>query len=369
VEELARQGKFVINWAGVNVTGDIARFLKEVTYVDHEEAASDEATIVLDNSEGLWSGDWYPTCGDTLELYIGYTDALVWAGLFEIDEVVMKGTPHEVEVKCIAAYMTKALRTKNNKAFEAQTLKQIAQYFCTKHSFTLVDDTSNMLSQINLERKTQEDKTDLQFLTELATEYGFIFSVRGKKMVFTDYYTLDNADSKKSLSIYQICNYSITDKTYDTYASAKFIGRNSRENKLTTQYMTWGDELVTENILSLKGDASTHNMAERKLKAGIWNKNRFKQAGTLNDIPGDPSLVSGINIDLTGLLNASGKYHITTSSHTISGEGAYTTSLEIRKTGTIPKPERVPPKKDEKETFDTDVDDYLQNTETEEETE
>ena len=92
-----------------------------------------------------------------------------------------------IEIKTIASWITKALRTRNNKAFEAMSLKQVALFFCGKHGLTLVDKSSISISQINLERKTQENKTDLAFLSELAKEYGFLFSVKGNQLVFIDY--------------------------------------------------------------------------------------------------------------------------------------------------------------------------------------
>lgn len=348
MEEIAIQPYFRILWNSKDITTDLKAFNSAVTYTDHEEGASDDVQIDLDNGEGLWSNDWYPSEGDTLELFIGYTDKLVSTGLFQVDELTLTGPPDQISIKAISSFISKSLRTKNNKAFEAQTLKQIAQYFCTKHGLSLVDETGSMLSQIYLDRKTQEDKTDLQFLAELATEYGFIFSVKGDKLVFTSYYNLDNAPAVKDISVKQIGSYSLTEKTYDTYASSTIVKRVSRKKSLIDD--------TQEDILNTTADKQVHRghvenakQAEIVNKSGLWNKNRFKQAGSINDLPGDPELVAGINFNLTGIGQSSGTYHIVKSIHTISGDGAYTTSLEVRRTGTIPKPKRVPPPAKEKE--------------------
>lgn len=348
MEEVARQADSVIIWNGKNITTEISRFLNSLTYTDKEEFESDEINIILDDSEGLWSGDWYPQEGDTVEVYIGYTDKYTHSGLFQVDEIVFTGKPDQIEIKAIAAGITQKLRTRNSKAFEEQTLNQIAQYFCKKHNLKLVDNTNSMLNQINLERKTQEEKTDLAFLTELATEYGFIFSIRGDLLIFTSYYELDNGPSIKSIDKNQLSNYSIKEKTYDTYASALISQRDSK----TGQVVKWQatevlDVKVTDQAL-FKGRVENKTQAEARVKGGLWNKNRFKQSGELNDMPGDPELVSGVNFDLTGLNNMSGKWHITSSVHHMSGQNAYTTSLEIRKTGSIPKPRAVPKVKKEK---------------------
>lgn len=351
MEEIAKQPDCRILWNGKNITTDLKAFNGSISYTDNEEGASDDIELTLDNGEGLWSNDWYPQEGDTMEVFIGYTDKMVNAGLFQIDELTLSGPPDKISIKAIASFVTLSLRSRNNKAFEAQTLKQIASYFCTKHKLKLIDETQSMLSQIYLERKTQEDKTDLQFLAELAKEYGFIFSVKGESLIFTSYYNLDNAAPVKDISINQIGNYSITEKTFDTYSDATITKRVTRKNKVIkdtqTDILNW-----TANSKVQSGHVENQQQAEIKNKSGLWNKNRFRQSGTLNDLPGDPELVAGVNFNLTGLGLASGTYHIVKSSHTITGDGAYTTTLEIRKTGTIPAPKRVPAPAKEKEPFD-----------------
>ena len=136
-------------------------------------------------------------------------------------------------------------------------------------------------------------------------------------------------------------SYSLTNKTFDTYASVSIVHRNPRKGKLIKYDIS--DILNTNSsdkeIFTGKVDNSAH--AEQRVKGGLWGKNKFKETGNLNDMQGDPLLVAGNNFDLTGFGLASGKYHIVTSTHTISGGSVYTTSLEIRKTGTIPKPKRV----------------------------
>lgn len=366
--EIANKPLAKIIWNGKNVTGDLQPFLSSVTYTDNEEGAADDVSIVLDNGSGLFSGDWYPAEGDVLELYLGYENKLMNCGLFQVDELTFTGPPDIITIKTIASFVTKTLRTRNSKAFEEQTLRQIALYFCNKHGLKLIDNSDNMLGQIYLDRKTQEEKTDLQFLSELATEFGFIFSIKGNDLIFTSFYKLDNADAIKDISIYQIGNYSITEKCFDTYAYATLLKRNPKKNTIANEYQAYDGVTVKEDILLVVGSGGNKKTLEAKVKAGLWSKNRFKQSGSLNDSPGDPYLVAGMNFNLTGLNLISGKYHITKSNHTISGEGAYATSLEIRKCGDIPKPKRIPKPVPEKMPLDENTTDYEQNNGTSDET-
>jgi len=362
MEEIANKPVAKIIWNGKNISGDLQPFISSATYTDNEEGAADDISIVLDNGSGLWSGDWYPAEGDTIELFLGYENKLLNCGLFQVDELTFTGKPDIITVKGIASFITKSLRTKNSKAFEAQTLRQIALYFCSKHGLKLIDNSDNMLGQIYLDRKTQEEKTDLQFLSELATEFGFVFSVKGNDLIFTSFYKLDNADAIKDISIFQIGSYSITEKCFDTYSSANMVKRDTKKNTVTTETQAFDGISAKEDILLVVGSGGNKKTIEAKVKAGLWSKNRFKQSGSLNDFPGDPYLVAGINFDLIGLSKISGKYHITRSNHTITGDGAYTTSVDIRKCGDILAPRRVPPTKAEKTTYDENTTDYDANS-------
>jgi len=337
--DVARKAEITLFWNKKNVINQIKQYVSSITYTNHEEEATDEITMVLDNTSAIWSNDWYPATGDTLQLYIGYQNRQIDTGLFEIDDVSFSGPPDQVTIKAISAGISQALRTRNNKAFEDQTLKQIALFYCRKYGFTLVDG-SNMLSQIFLDRKTQENKTDLFFLSELAKEYGFMFTIKGQKMVFISYHDLEETASVCEIDKSQISNYDINVKTFDTYFGGQIRQRNRKKGKLVT-YNLNGVLSGSSDTVIITGSVASGSQAEAKVKGGLWGKNKYKQSGTIV-IPGEPLLVAGNNSDLTGLGLVSGKYHIPTSTHIVDGSGGYTTSLEVRLTGSIPKPKRIP---------------------------
>jgi phage protein D len=352
--EVARKVAAKVIYNNKDITSEITPYLSRLEYSDKEEGASDELTLTIDNASGIWFEDWYPTQGDTIQAYMGYEDEMIDCGLYQVDEITVSGAPDIIEIKAISAGITKELRTRNNKAFENLTLLGIAKFFCNKHNLTLIDGASLKLSQIYIDRKTQEEKTDLAFLSELAKEYGFLFSIKGDKLVFVDYYTLDNAASTFELDKTQLSQYSLTNKMYDTYASAVFKKRDPKKGKIiSNEYSDWNGGKNTEELV-LDGKASSNQQAEAKVKSGLWGKNKYKESGNLA-IEGYPRAISGTNFDLIGLGLPSGQYHIPSSTHSIQGMSTYTTSLEIRKTGTIPKPRRVPNTNVKKEKTQEDI--------------
>ena len=338
--EVARQGIFKVVYNGKDITSNITPYLSSVSYTDREEGFADDVTITLDNSSFIWFEDWYPTEGDTLQLFIGYQNQMVDCGLFEVDEIVLSGVPDMIEIKALSAGISKDLRTKNSKAFENLTLRQIANFFAVKHNLKLVD-TSNMLNQINLDRKTQENITDLKFLSDLAKEYGFLFSIKSDQLIFISYYDLDNTTSIKSIDKIDVSNYTLTHRTSDTYGSGYIRKREPKTGAMSKWEAIDVLETKKTDKAIFEGRFTNKSQAQAKVNSGLYNKNKFKQSGKI-DVGGDPSMIAGINFDLTGLGLGSGKYHIAESNHTISGNTVYGTSLTIRKTGTLPKPQRVP---------------------------
>lgn len=134
--------KITVN--GKNVTADVSPYLSRLSYADKEEAESDDLTLTFEDTTDHWKNGWYPEQGDTLEVSIGTPDAPLDCGLFEIDEIGLEFPPDTVAIKAIGAAISKALRSKNSKAFEKQSLKQIAQYFATKHGLKLVGNVSDL---------------------------------------------------------------------------------------------------------------------------------------------------------------------------------------------------------------------------------
>ena len=221
-----------ISIAGKNVTGDVSRYLSKITYTDKEEEESDDVSLTFEDTAAVWQSSWYPDQGDTLQVKLGMPGNLLDCGLFEIDEIELELAPDTLTVKAVAAAITQSLRTRNSKAFEKQSLRKIAQYFADKHQLKLTGNTGE-LQKIEIGRKTQDNQTDIGFLSGLARDYGIIFSIRGDQLVFIEEHELDAQESILTVDRAQMSKARFRDKTSQTFSSAEIATRNVKTNKVT----------------------------------------------------------------------------------------------------------------------------------------
>ena len=328
-KEFAIVPYYVLTINGKNVTQDVSAFLSSVEYNDKLEAESDDVQLVIDDVAGLWQSSWYPQQGDSLTLKMGYKGNMIDCGLFEIDEIELSGQPDVMTVKAIAAAVMKAIRTKSSKNYEKQSLRQIAQFVADKHELTIVGDTSK-LSKITVEQKTQDNESDLSFLCNLAKEYGFVFSVRGKQLIFIDPEELENKSTIATFRGSQLSTYSFKDKTSETFDGAVVSKRNVKENKVTNWKDVMHSVSAKVDTLIVGGNAENDSQAEAKAKGALREKNKDKLTGSFA-IDGNPLLVAGVNVDLQEFGAFSGKWTVTGSRHKIEVGSGYVTDVLLRK--------------------------------------
>lgn len=161
--------KITVKYDNVDITADISDSLVSLTYKDKITGETDDLDIAVEDADEKWQNDWYPKKGSKVSVSIGYDDNLVECGTFQVDESELSGPPDVVNIRAIAAYVTKAMRTRNTKSNEAITLKQLAQDICKKHELKLDDG-----STIHVKRPdTKREQAALKVLAKFAYDLGF----------------------------------------------------------------------------------------------------------------------------------------------------------------------------------------------------
>ena len=331
--ETLRGPIFTVIYEGKNVTEDISKSLISLTYTDAEEGESDEVSLTLEDTDGLWRGPWYPAKGDTIELEIGHNDGVMLnCGKFAVDEIELSGMPDTVTIRALAAAANSPIRTKKSKAYEGQTFKQIAEKVAADHGYTVQGD----LPSVTVGRVTQNRETDLSFLKRIGETWGLVFSIRDKTLIFTAAEKLDNGEVVAVLDRTDLISYSYRDKSISTFKAAKSSYHNPKTNEtISFVYTDDGDRLEGEgalppDTLELRVKAENSAQAEAQAKAALKKANTAEVEGNLKTI-GNPLFVAGVNFALTGMGKVGGTLHITKSTHSVSRGGGYTVDIDFKR--------------------------------------
>lgn len=329
----ASRPSYEIVYNGKNITTDILPYVLSFTYTDKASEESDELEIVVEDSSGLWSSEWYPIKGDSITARIFHMGRTLECGTFMIDELSATGGSggDTVSIRALAAGIDKRIRTKNSYAHENKTLREIANTIATQHGLTVSGDIEN----VRIGRITQYRETDLKFLHRLASDYGYTFSIRGNSLVFTHIFKLENKQAALTLAKNEIISWSITDKTAHTFQASKVVYYNSLQKQVIEVEQQEDREVfkgAKSDTLILKVRAENRQQAEIRAKVALYKVNSLQQEGSL-EIPGNVFALAGNNCQVTGLGVFGGLYYIQSSRHSVSKEGGYATSLEIKRVG------------------------------------
>ena len=315
---------FKLEYNQKNITKDVSDYVLNIEYSDFEHGQSDEITITLENSEGLWNGAWIPSKGDALRLFIGYAgEKLLNCGIFEIDEIELNSPPDIIIVKGLATGIKKSFRQENSIGYENKTLQQIANEVAKRHNLTLVGNIEN----IKVERITQNHERDLTFLKRVAEEYGYIFKIAEGNLVFYKTEKLINADSAKILYKSDLSTISLREKTSHNYKSVSVTYKNPKTGKVVSATAK-NDKCVKGDTLKLDCRCENKQQALIKAKAALSNGNHTIE-GSLS-MPGNPYIIAGLNVEIKDVGYFSGKYHITEAHHTIDKQMGYATNVEVK---------------------------------------
>lgn len=314
---------FKLLYENKDITKDAAPYVTSIEYTDVEHGESDEIQICFEDSEKLWQGPWIPTKGDSIRAHLGYADEkLLNCGSFEIDELEFETPPDIITIKGLATDIKKPLRQKNSVGYENKTLRQIAQEIANKHNLTLIGE----IADVRVDRITQNKKRDLEFLARLAEQYGYIFKITENNLVF---YNVQKLKGAKSIHIFyrtDLTRINLREKTSQRYKSVQ-VSYYDPKKKKTVRASARNDNVKKGDTLKITVRCENRKQAILKAKAALKTADD-KIEGSI-ELPGNPYLVSGLNIELKGIGHFSGKYHIKKARHIFDRKTGYKTICEV----------------------------------------
>lgn len=342
----ARRISVIIKYNNKDISVDISKYLKIISYTDNLSGEADDLQITLEDKAGLWQSTWIPEKGALLDVMLQqkYWQTLsalpqsLRLGLFEIDEITSSGYPSEVQIKAVSVPDNNTLRgTERSRSWEKAKLQVIANDIASAAGMSLFWDTEE---NPVLDRVEQTEQSDLSFLYAICKDKGLALKISDKKIIVFDEAKYEAEKAKITIvkpgTVYKKesgmkylfvgTGYSLRTKIRDIYAACRVsYQQGSSKSNIEETYTVAGKKgktlQVNEQVESV---AEALNLAKKRLR----EKNKDEVTGSLNML-GNFVLLSGVTVNLLGFGAFDDKYLITRASHDI-GSG-YTTNIDVRR--------------------------------------
>jgi phage protein D len=328
-----RSPQWLLNYKGVNITADISQMVLGVTYTDHLSGLAGEIEVELEDHEKRWQGSWYPQEGDLVNLMIGYQgEPLLPCGDFQVDDLELEFPPDTFRLRCLAAFVTPAMRTRNCAGYENQTLVQIATGIAAIYNLEMI--TAPGLTSLTFARVTQARETDLEFLHRLARAGNYDFTIRGGRMVFYARRALETQPAAVSVSRADLLRGAFRSKTHHIYRGAQVSYQDPASKQLLTQAIDMTPTPASGDDLKIVTRCENGQQALLKSQSALHAANMLQTTARL-ELPGNPALSAGNTIALNGFGANDGVYLIESARHRVTPAAGYTTEIQGRRVPAI----------------------------------
>lgn len=341
----ARRATLQVLYDDKDIYQELQAYWISANHKDVMGGEADTLDITLDDRQGLWSGDWFPTKGATItaNLILSHwygpmsQDVTHPLGVFYIDDIGISGgggSTSTVSLNTVSVPDGVSRDINNTRSWEKVELKKVAQDLAGYAQLELFYDSQD---NPTLDRVEQSEEPDLVFLERVCKENGLCVKVSDKKVVIFDESKYDAQESiatidklmgqelesyefhSKVREIYTRCTVSYQQSKKKGKIEATFEAPDQGENhKATTEVKT----------LKINKEVADTAAALRLAKKELFNKNKDEVTGKLT-LKGRPDLYASACITLTGFGKFDGKYVITEVESELSGQ--YITSLSLRR--------------------------------------
>jgi hypothetical protein len=292
------------------------------------EGESDSMELVVVSPDRRWLTDLYPKPGQLFEVKFGYEDGeMSESKTFEVDSL-KSNLINKLTISGSSTPPSKQLRSRNSKAWENTNLREIFQDIASKNDLELVGE----IPSVEYKRKDQNNKTDLEFLRNLASEHNLIVKVEDTdKLVVHNEDDLESQDAAIEITLEDmLLEPSHREKLEDVASSVRVKGTNADTGENIVHTARTNKIENGQSMDITKQDLEDKEQAKKIGESSLKKKNKDKF--TLDfSVPGSPQWQAGVNFQLTDAGPVfDGKYQVKSVSHRLNNSG-YQTKISSRK--------------------------------------
>ncbi len=304
-------------WAKLDYNGSVAYASAQyLTSMDHAATAEESlgfkisATIILNHGDG----------------YADFLDC----GQFELDDVTAEGPPSTITIKATALPYTSSVRlTKKTQAWEAYTLRGISEEIARRNGMACLFDVEK---DIYYERVEQFKESDISFLQKLCSMAGISLKATNNMLVLFDQQVYDQKDAVLTIKRgeYPHSKYRLrTGKNEKEYSSCRvrYTTPGGKLISATAYVEDYDSDKRTNQQLEVTAKVSSIAEAQRLAAKQLCLHNKYAKTASIT-VPGNPSIMAGTTIQLSGWGYWDGKYVVKKAKHSIGN--SYTTTADLR---------------------------------------
>lgn len=266
----SRKTKLVVWYKNKNITSDISDYIKSFSFTERaKNGESDDLTITLENSTGIWSNGWLPERGATLSAQIitenwnqPNDNQMLDCGLFEIDDLNDSGPISTFSIGALSVGITSSIRGESrSQAWENFKMSGLVNEIAKRHGF-------NVFFHSNydpvIDRFDQKNESDLEYLVKIAEYTGVNVRLSHNKIIVYEEKLYDEQEVSLTLSKNEdgFINHSFRASSADIYAACQVQFLDSKSGKLVTyQYTPNG----RSGVMSKEGSESNGDSDDVKI--------------------------------------------------------------------------------------------------------
>ena len=324
----ARRTQVKIQLNGQDITGSLEKDTLTLTFQDSTEETADNLDIQIQNRDKRWLKSWFPAKKDLLSAEIVSEGGTLSCGTFLLDDVGMSGRPLTVSMKGVAKPSDQDFsEVEHNQTWEQATLQDIAATIAGRAGIALEYIASE---NPTIRFQTQEGKTDMAFLQELASKHGVTMKLYNQKLVLYDMQQLEQGGALRTIREQEMTSWDAKDTLQDTAYAGASVQYINTDGEVMTYTHQGGGEDATSKVFRLDDQVDSLAMAQKVTAAKYRELSRGETTFSCS-IPGDPALVAGVCVELLeeDFGKFAGRYLIDSTTHTV-GSG-YATDLEMHR--------------------------------------
>jgi hypothetical protein len=321
----------IYNTSNLDISGFIRSFVLDISITQRlTDAATSVALKIRDDEMKFQNDPMFNGIGDSLDIELFYEnhtpDRRLSPGRFYLDRVELTAPPDVLALRALNYPLNQALRTKKTRTWSSISLSGIVSAIATEHGLSV----SGTRESVSFTSWEQKDKSDLEFLMDLAQDFDHVFRFDSLgRLYFHSWELLDNAANSWSFDKDDLLSrpplrFTQSDSgTYQSFTSYYDDNGVEKSSTLIDNFVFSTDRIFNSTRYE---DYPQAILGSR----GLWRRSNALSRSVEFTVEGDGRVALGQNFAIAGYGTFDGNYQVQELRNTLSNSG-WVTEIRGRK--------------------------------------